>query len=91
MVAAGRRPPRRAPQAYPAAPAPAWGAPQGATHGGTTHGGHARSHAGHKSFGRMLFSVLSRCRTTEGTKSAPVRTKAPAAGPGLWLCARYWD
>ncbi|MFF4671321.1 zf-TFIIB domain-containing protein [Streptomyces sp. NPDC001279] len=34
-----------APQAYPAAQAPAWGAPQ-------HHGGHYR----HKSFGRMLFS-----------------------------------
>ncbi|MER6102334.1 zf-TFIIB domain-containing protein [Streptomyces sp. NPDC001832] len=34
-----------APQAYPAAPAPAWGAPQ-------YHGGHYR----HRSFGRMLFS-----------------------------------
>ncbi|MFE7792174.1 zf-TFIIB domain-containing protein [Streptomyces sp. NPDC057460] len=38
-----------APQAYPAAPAPAWGAPQ---HHGGHHGGHHR----HKSFGHMLFS-----------------------------------
>lgn len=37
------------PQAYPAAPAPAWGAPQ---HHGGHHGGHYR----HKSFGHMLFS-----------------------------------
>ncbi|MBK3596508.1 zf-TFIIB domain containing protein, partial [Streptomyces sp. MBT51] len=36
------------PQAYPAAPAPAWGAP----HQGGHYGGHHR----HKSFGRMLFS-----------------------------------
>ncbi|GHA38401.1 hypothetical protein GCM10010329_71920 [Streptomyces spiroverticillatus] len=42
------------PQAYPAAPAPAWGAPQ---HGG--HGAHYGGHHGHhrqKGFGRMLFS-----------------------------------
>ncbi|MEU6921152.1 MULTISPECIES: zf-TFIIB domain-containing protein [unclassified Streptomyces] len=38
-----------APQAYPAAPGPAWGAPQ---HHGGHHGGHYR----HKSFGHMLFS-----------------------------------
>ena len=44
-------PPAPAPQAYPAAPQPAWGAPQhGGHHGG--HGGHYRQ----KSFGRMLFS-----------------------------------
>ncbi|MER8085170.1 MULTISPECIES: zf-TFIIB domain-containing protein [unclassified Streptomyces] len=42
-------PPPPAPQAYPAAPAPAWGAPQ---HHGGHHGGHYR----HKSFGHMLFS-----------------------------------
>ncbi|MGW9131127.1 TFIIB-type zinc ribbon-containing protein [Streptomyces sp. NPDC055681] len=41
--------PPPAPQAYPAAPAPAWGAPQ---HHGGHHGGHHR----HKSFGHMLFS-----------------------------------
>ncbi|MFE3829840.1 zf-TFIIB domain-containing protein [Streptomyces sp. NPDC059092] len=40
------------PQAYPAAPAPAWGAPQ---HGGP-YGGHHGGHHRHKSFGRMLFS-----------------------------------
>ncbi|MEV8306213.1 zf-TFIIB domain-containing protein [Streptomyces flavidovirens] len=38
------------PQAYPAAPAPAWGAPQHGHHGGH-HGGHRQ-----KGFGRMLFS-----------------------------------
>ncbi|MGW5428644.1 TFIIB-type zinc ribbon-containing protein [Streptomyces sp. NPDC004059] len=37
-----------APQAYPAAPAPAWGAPHGGHHGG--HHGH------HKSWAHMLFS-----------------------------------
>ncbi|WLQ44174.1 zf-TFIIB domain-containing protein [Streptomyces laculatispora] len=37
------------PQAYPAAPAPAWGAPQ------QHHGGH-HGHYRQKSFGRMLFS-----------------------------------
>ncbi|TXS25269.1 zf-TFIIB domain containing protein, partial [Streptomyces sp. gb1(2016)] len=37
-----------APQAYPAAQAPAWGAP----HQGGHYGGHHRQ----KSFGRMLFS-----------------------------------
>ncbi|MFI2350082.1 zf-TFIIB domain-containing protein [Streptomyces sp. NPDC019443] len=41
-------PPPAAPQAYPAAPAPAWGAP----HHGGHHGGHHRQ----KGFGRMLFS-----------------------------------
>jgi Zn-finger nucleic acid-binding protein len=40
--------PPPAPQAYPAAPAPAWGAP----HHGGHHGGHHRQ----KGFGRMLFS-----------------------------------
>ncbi|MFJ8544622.1 zf-TFIIB domain-containing protein [Streptomyces sp. NPDC093586] len=40
-------PPPAAPQAYPAAQAPAWGAPQ---HGHGHYGHH------HKSFGRMLFS-----------------------------------
>jgi Zn-finger nucleic acid-binding protein len=42
-------PPPPAPQAYPAAPAPAWGAPHGGGHYG--HGHHHK-----KSFGRMLFS-----------------------------------
>ncbi|MEV0848843.1 zf-TFIIB domain-containing protein [Streptomyces sp. NPDC049954] len=37
------------PQAYPAAPAPAWGAPQHGHHGG--HHGHRN-----RGFGRMLFS-----------------------------------
>ncbi|GAA2308293.1 zf-TFIIB domain-containing protein [Streptomyces kunmingensis] len=42
-------PPPPAPQAYPAAPAPAWGAPH--------HGGHHGHHGHHnKGFGRMLFS-----------------------------------
>lgn len=45
--------PPPAPQAYPAAPAPAWGAPQGGHHGG--HGGH-HGNKRHKSFGHMLFS-----------------------------------
>ncbi|MEU3148211.1 MULTISPECIES: zf-TFIIB domain-containing protein [unclassified Streptomyces] len=44
-------PPPAAPQAYPAAPRPAWGAP----HGGH-HGGHHYGHHRHKGFGRMLFS-----------------------------------
>ncbi|MFF3262290.1 MULTISPECIES: zf-TFIIB domain-containing protein [unclassified Streptomyces] len=44
-------PPPPAPQAYPAAPAPAWGAPQQQHHGGGHHG-----HYRQKSFGRMLFS-----------------------------------
>ncbi|MBQ0890973.1 Zn-finger nucleic acid-binding protein [Streptomyces ambofaciens] len=43
-------PPPAAPQAYPAAQAPAWGAPQHG--GGHGHYGHHRQ----KSFGRMLFS-----------------------------------
>lgn len=42
-------PPPPAPQAYPAAPAPAWGAPQ------QHYGGH-QGHHRQKSFGRMLFS-----------------------------------
>ncbi|KAA0940883.1 MULTISPECIES: TFIIB-type zinc ribbon-containing protein [Streptomyces] len=46
-------PPPGAPQAYPAAPAPAWGAPQHGGHGG--HGGHY-GHKRQKSFGHMLFS-----------------------------------
>ncbi|MGW7418393.1 TFIIB-type zinc ribbon-containing protein [Streptomyces sp. NPDC054863] len=50
-------PPPAPPQAYPAAPAPAWGAPQHGGHGG--HGSHGSHHGGHhrqKGFGRMLFS-----------------------------------
>ncbi|TXS80076.1 zf-TFIIB domain containing protein, partial [Streptomyces sp. me109] len=43
------------PQAYPAAPAPAWGAPHGGGHGGGHYGGHGGHHR-HKSFGHMLFS-----------------------------------
>uniref|UniRef100_A0AAU2VZC7 Zf-TFIIB domain-containing protein n=1 Tax=Streptomyces sp. NBC_00008 TaxID=2903610 RepID=A0AAU2VZC7_9ACTN len=45
-------PPPPAPQAYPAAPAPAWGAPHQQQHHGGGHHGHYRQ----KSFGRMLFS-----------------------------------
>ncbi|WP_073737493.1 TFIIB-type zinc ribbon-containing protein [Streptomyces sp. CB02488] len=45
-------PPPSAPQAYPAAPAPAWGAPQHQQHHSGGHHGHYRQ----KSFGRMLFS-----------------------------------
>lgn len=47
-------PPPPAPQAYPAAPAPAWGAP----HGGGHHGGHGGHHGNkrQKGFGHMLFS-----------------------------------
>ncbi len=45
-------PPPPAPQAYPAAPAPAWGAPQ---HGGGHYGGH-HGHRRKQGFGRMLFS-----------------------------------
>ncbi|NUK10106.1 zf-TFIIB domain containing protein, partial [Streptomyces lunaelactis] len=41
------------PQAYPAAPAPAWGAPHQGGHQGGHHGG---GHYRQKGFGRMLFS-----------------------------------